>query len=134
MGFFGRFVYSDGEWRDDAIADAYIAIEIHDSDLVTVDHRPTTAHGRFYLEIEPRDYFESPDESDPVVAEAEAASFGAWAPKVLGVEITAAQLRPLLAHEGHVALDDDFVEETVVRLSGLLRLPVPGELAGATDV
>jgi hypothetical protein len=32
MGFFGKFVYSDGDWRDETTADGFLAIDIHDSD------------------------------------------------------------------------------------------------------
>jgi hypothetical protein len=41
-----------------------------------------------------------------------------WAEEALGVHVTAAEIRPLLAD----------VEETVARLIGLLRLPTPQEL------
>lgn len=125
MGFFGRFVYSDGAWRDDPAAEAFLAIDIHDSDIATVDFRPATAAGRFYLGFQPRDYWEDPDASDPVDADSEAAGLSSWAHEVLGVSVPAEQIRPLLAEDGVEEPDDDFVEETVMRLIQLLRLPLP---------
>jgi hypothetical protein len=125
VGFFGRFVYSNGAWRDDPAAEAFLAIDIHDSDIATVDFRSATAAGRFYLGFQPRDYWEDPDASDPVDADSEAAGLGSWAHEVLGVSVPAEQIRPLLAEDGVKEPDDEFVEETVMRVIQLLRLPVP---------
>lgn len=132
MGFFGRFVYSDGAWRDDPVADAFLVVDIHDSDIATVEFRSATTAGRFYLGFQPRDYWEDPDASDPVDADSEASSFSTWAGEVLGVSVTAEQIRPFLAGEGVEEPEDAFVEETAVRLIELLRLPVPDDLRTST--
>jgi hypothetical protein len=131
VGFFGRFVYSDGAWRDDPTAEAFLAVDIHDSDIATVDFRSATAAGRFYLGFQPRDYWADPDASDAVDADSEAAGLSAWANEVLGVSVSAEQIRPLLAEDGVEDPEDDFVEGTVMRLIQLLRLPVPEELPGS---
>ena len=128
MGLFARFVYSDGEWRDDEAADGLLVIDIHDSDIATIDFRSATTKGRFYLGFQPRDYWEDPKAGEVVDADAEVANFGAWAEEALGVRVTAADIRPLLAGDGAEEPADDFVEETVARLIRLLRLPRPPEL------
>lgn len=132
MGFFGRFVYSDGAWRDAPAEDAFLAVDVHDSDIATVEFRCASANGRFYLGFQPRDYWEDADASDPVDADSEAVGLSTWAAVVLGVSVPAAQIRPLLADDGVEDPVDDFVEETVLRLIELLRLPVPDALAEAT--
>jgi hypothetical protein len=38
VGFSGTFVYSDGRWNGDATDDRYLAIDIPDSDIATVDY------------------------------------------------------------------------------------------------
>lgn len=130
MGLFGRFVYSEGEWRDEAAGNAYLAIDIHDSDIATVEYRPAPGQGRFYLGFQPRDYFEDPDASETVEADAEVDGLVRWAQRVLGIEVVAAQVRPLLAEDGTIEPADDFVEETTVRFIRLLGLPLPAELDG----
>jgi hypothetical protein len=129
---FGRFVYSDGAWRDAPAGEAFLAVDIHDSDIATVDFRSASRSGRFYLGFQPRDYWEDPGASDPVDADSEAAGLSAWADEVLGVSVPAAQIRPLLAEARVEDPEDDFVEETVMRLIQLLRLPVPQALSGAS--
>jgi hypothetical protein len=126
VGFFGRFVYSGAEWRVDPSADGELAIDIHDSDIATVDFRSAAGEGRLYLGVLPGDYFGTGD--DDVDPDAEAAALAAWAREALGAEVTADEIRPLLAEEGDVEPVDDFVEETVARLIRLLGLPLPDGL------
>ena len=133
MGLFAKFVYSNGQWGGDATGDQYLAIDIHDSDVATIDYRPATGQGRFYLGFQPRDYFGEPDASAPIDAGEEASLFAGWAEQVLGVEVTAAELRPLLADAGEEDPDDAFVEDTVERLVTLLGLPVPPGLRDGGD-
>jgi hypothetical protein len=128
VGFFGRFVYSNGVWRDEPDAETFLAVDIHDSDIATVDFRSATAAGRFYLGFQPRDYWEDPAASDPVDADSESTALSAWATDVLGVSIPPSEIRPLLATDGVEDPHDDFVEETVARLLQVLRLPAPEEL------
>jgi len=67
VGFFGRFVYSEGAWRDEAIGGDYLAIDIHDSDITTIEYRPVPEHGRFYLGFQPRDYSTTPRRARPLM-------------------------------------------------------------------
>ena len=128
MGLFARLVYSDGEWRDDETAEGLLVIDIHDSDIATIDFKSATTKGRFYLGFQPRDYWDDPKASEIVDADTEVANFGAWAREALGLRVAAAEIRPLLALDGADEPVDDFVEETVARLIRLLRLPVPQQL------
>jgi hypothetical protein len=88
LGLFGRFVYSEGEWRQEAVGDHYLAIDIHDSDIATVEYRPAPGEGRFYFGFQPRDYFEDPEASGTVEADAEVDGLVRWAQRVLDVEVT----------------------------------------------
>ncbi|CAA9509775.1 MAG: hypothetical protein AVDCRST_MAG91-1556 [uncultured Sphingomonadaceae bacterium] len=128
MGFSGRFVYSEGAWRDDPGDEPFLAIDIHDSDIATVDFHSAAAAGRFYLGFQPRDYWEDPDASEPVDADAEAASLSAWVKDVLDLSVEPTEIRPLLAEDGVEDPKDDFVEETAARLIQLLRLSLPDDL------
>ena len=77
---FAKLAYSGGRWtRGRPTAVPFLLIDIHDSDIATVDYRAADATGgRFFLGYEPRIYFEEPDSSDPVDARAEAESFCRW--------------------------------------------------------
>ena len=127
VGYFGNFVYSDGRWAAETAADCYLAIDIHDSDIATVDYHAGGAGGRFYLGFQPREYFEDPHASEPIDLDDEASRFAAWAQTNLGVEIKASDMRPFLAEIGDEP-EDDFVEETVARFLDALGLPRPDEL------
>lgn len=127
VGFSGTFVYSDGRWDGDANEDRYLAIDIQDSDIATVDYRAAGDGGRFYLGFQPSEYFEDPDASEPIDVGEEASRFAAWSQHHLGATATAADLRQLLAEVGDEP-EEDFAEETVARLLGLLGLPIPDGL------
>ena len=92
-----------GAWGGEPADGASLAIDIHDR--------------------------EDPDASDPVDADSEAASLSVWAKEVLNLSVAADQIRPLLAEDGVQEPEDDFVEETVLRLIRLLELPVPDDLS-----
>lgn len=129
MGFFGKFVYGDGRWSDVASGNAFLSIEIHDSDIATVVYAPPgTSLGLFYLGFQPRDYFEDPTASSPVDLDAEATGFAMWAREILGSEVAAEDVRPLLAEAGVTEPEDVFVETTVERMLRLLNLPIPAGL------
>jgi hypothetical protein len=119
MGYFGNFVYSDGRWAAEPAADCYLATDVHDSDIATVDYHAEGAGGRFYLGFQPSDYFEDPGASEPIDVGQEASRFAAWAQDHLGATASAADLRPLLAEVGDEP-EEDFVEETVARSSAFL--------------
>ena len=131
MGYFGTFIFRDGQWQQRSGTGPELVVDVHDSDIATIDYRPAPPGlGRFYLGAQPRDFFADPDASQPVDVPAEVDAFVGWAASTLGRAPAAAELRPLVAEEGGTA-GDDVVEGTVVRLLDLLGLPVPEELAEA---
>ena len=132
MGNFETSVYESGAWTDDETADEWkLRISVHDSDIATVDYRPSEcASGRFFLGFQPLDYFEDPAASDPVDLPAEAACFSIWASTVAGVDVPAEELMAMMAAEDVVEPEDVFVEETVIRLLARLGLPLPAWLEG----
>ena len=133
VGYFGTFIYRDGEWQDHGGGSSELVVDIHDSDIATVDYRPAPPGlGRFYLGYQPRDYFEDPDASRPLDVPAEVDGFVGWARTTLGRAPRAEDVRDLVAEDGDTVPDDDFVEDTVARLIQLLGLPLPPALAEVT--
>src|SRR3954453_8975625 len=133
MGYFGTFIYRDGEWRERADGTPELVVDIHDSDIATVDYRPAPSGlGRFYLGIQPRDYFEDPHASRPVDVPAEVDGFVRWARQTLGRAPRPEDVRDLVAETGGTVPDGDFVEDTAAPLIGLLGLPLPPALAEVT--
>ncbi|MET0994193.1 MAG: hypothetical protein ABWY20_08985 [Mycobacterium sp.] len=132
MGNFETSVYESGSWTDDEAADEWtLRISVHDSDIATVDYRPSgCATGHFFLGFQPRDYFEDPTASDPIDLPAEAACFSVWASTVAGADIPAEELMAIMAAEDVVEPEDVFVEETVIRLLTRLGLALPARLEG----
>ncbi len=133
MGYFGTFIFRDGQWQQRSGAGPELVVDVHDSDIATIDYRPAPPGlGRFYLGAQPRDFFADPEASQPVDVPAEVDAFVGWAAQTLGRAPEAAELRPLVAEDGERGAADDGVEDTVVRLLDLLGLPVPEELAEAS--
>lgn len=129
MGYFGTFAFSNGRWAETPTDNQYLGIDIHDSSIATIDYQPAAnGHGRFYLGYEPRHYFDDPSASQPIDTAAETAGFIAWVSNVIGVDLSAEQLTPLLADADGGEPDDVFVEDTVVTLINLLGLPLPADL------
>ncbi|GAB3358509.1 hypothetical protein [Modestobacter lapidis] len=132
MGYFGTFIFRDGQWQQRSGTGPELVVDVHDSDIATIDYRPAPPGlGRFYLGAQPRDFFADPDASQPVDVPAEVDAFLGWAAQTLGRAPQPDELRPLVAEDGSGKPDDDVVEDTVVRLLDLLGLPVPEELAEA---
>jgi hypothetical protein len=126
VGYFGTFIYRDGQWRERSGAGAELVVDVHDSDIATIDYRPAPpGRGRFYLGHQPRDYFADPEASRPVDVPAEVDGFLAWASETVGRAPRAEDVRPLVAEQPGQEPADDAVEDTVVRLLDLLGLPVP---------
>jgi hypothetical protein len=125
VGLFGTFAYSDGRWtRGRPTAVPFLLVDVHDSDIATVDHRRADAGGgRFFLGYEPRIYFEEPDASPPVDVDSEAEAFAAWTREASGAEVDPAEVRRLMASPDGSPPEDDVVEETVDRLVVLAGLP-----------
>jgi hypothetical protein len=128
MGLFAKFTHSGGQWREaEPVSEPYLFIDVHDSDIATVDYRPApNSTGRFYLGTEPRIYFEDDTASQPVDRQAEAEGFAEWARQAHGREVGPADVLALMASDNEDDEPEDvFVEETVDRLLDLLVLPLP---------
>jgi hypothetical protein len=127
VGLFGKFAYSDGRWSTDGpTAVPFLLVDIHDSDVATVDYRAADASGgRFFLGYEPRFYFDERDAAAPVDTAAEAEGFSRWVREVSGVEVEPADVRRLMASPDGEPPEDDFAEDTVARLMKLAGLPAP---------
>jgi hypothetical protein len=126
VGYFGTFIYRDGQWQQRSGTGPELVVDVHDSDIATVDFRPAPAGlGRFYLGHQPRDYFADPEASRPIDVGAEVEAFLGWATDTLGRAPRAEDVRPLLAEHAGQQPVDDAVEDTVARLLELLGVPVP---------
>ena len=133
MGYFGTFIYRDGDWREHGGTDAELVVDIHDSDIATIDYRPAPPGlGRFYLGFQPRDFFEDPEASRPIDVPAEVHGFVVWALRTLGHAPRPEDVRRLVAENGAEDAEDVFVEDTAARLIELLGLPLPPALAEVT--
>lgn len=85
MGFFGAYLFDGHRWtahqpaEQPTIAEPWLLVDIHDSDIATVTYRPVgPGSGVAYLGHTPRTYFENPDASAPTDVAREAAGLGAW--------------------------------------------------------
>jgi hypothetical protein len=125
VGLFGKFAYSAGRWTSGApTAVPFLLVDVHDSDVATVDYRADDASGgRFFLGYEPRFYFDERDAADPVDVGSEAEGFARWAKGATGRDLDAAEVQPLMASPDGAPPEDDAVEETVDKLVALAGLP-----------
>jgi hypothetical protein len=104
----------------------FLLIDVHDSDIATVDHRAADATGgRFFLGYEPRIYFEEPDAGAPVDTRAEAEGFARWLLESEGKNVDADEVQALMASPSGAPPADDVVEQTVEKLLTLAGLPLP---------
>ena len=127
MGLFGKFAYSAGRWSTEGpTAVPFLLIDVHDSDVVTVDYRAADASGgRFFLGYEPRIYFDEPDAAAPVDTAAEADGFARWVVGAGGTEVEPAEVQRLMASPAGAPPEDEAVERTIERLLALAGLPLP---------
>jgi hypothetical protein len=127
VGLFATLAYSDGRWTSGRpTAVPFLLVDVHDSDIATVDYRAADASGgRFFLGWEPRLYFDEPDASVPVDTDAEADGFARWVRDAVGTELDPADVRRLMASPGGVPPTDEAVEQTVESLLSLAGLPIP---------
>ncbi len=127
MGYFGKLSYSDGRWSAGGpTAVPFLLLDVHDSDIATVDYRSADASGgRFFLGYEPRIYFEEPDASPPVDTATEAEGFARWARDAAGTDVDPAEVRGLMASPDGAPPTAEVVEETVEKLLTLAGLPLP---------
>ncbi len=125
MGRFTTLAYSDGRWsRGRPTAVPFLLVDVHDSDVATVDYRFADATGgRFFLGYEPRVYFEQPDAAPPVDVSAEAAGFARWAREAADRDLDPADVLRLMAASDGGPPEDEVVELTVDRLVALAGLP-----------
>jgi hypothetical protein len=125
VGFFGKFSYSAGRWSTAGpTAVPFLLIDVHDSDVATVDYRAADATGgRFFLGYEQRVYFDEPDATAPVDVRAEAEGFAQWLRQAEGREVDPAAVQELMASPDGAPPQDEVVEETVDRLLALAGLP-----------
>jgi hypothetical protein len=125
VGLFGKFAYSAGRWsREGPTAVPFLLLDVHDSDIATVDYRFADASGgRFFLGYEPRIYFEEPDGADAVDTRAEAEGFARWAREAEGSDVDPAEVQALMAAADGAPPADEVVEETVDKLLALAGLP-----------
>jgi len=127
MGYFGKLSYSEGRWRTGGpTAVPFLLIDVHDSDIATLDYRAADATGgRFFLGYEPRVYFDEPDAAPPVDVHAEAEGFARWVLEAGGTHVDPAQVQKLMASPNGAPPEDEVVEQTVERLLALAGLPLP---------
>lgn len=127
MGLFGKFAYSAGRWSTGApTAVPFLLVDVHDSDIATVDYRAADASGgRFFLGYEPRIYFDEPDAATPIDVAAEAQGFARWVHETTGADVDPAAVADLMAAPDGAPPRDEVVEESVERLLALAGLPLP---------
>jgi hypothetical protein len=127
VGYFGKLAYSAGRWSfGGPTAVPFLLIDVHDSDVATVDYRAADATGgRFFLGYEPRFYFDESDAADAVDTRAEAEGFTRWVLDAEGRAIDPDEVQRLMASVSGTPPEDDAVEETVERLLTLAGLPLP---------
>lgn len=125
MGLFATLAYSDGRWSSGRpTAVPFLLVDVHDSDLATIDYRFADATGgRFFLGYEPRVYFEQPDAAPPVDVPTEAAGFARWAREATDRDVAPDEVQRLMADPDGAPRGDEVVEETVDRLVALAGLP-----------
>lgn|GEM_PF-782130 len=153
MGWFGDYLYADGEWSDVDLddppstdpAEPWLLLQIHDSDFAIVRYAPEgDGSGEAYIGCTPRSYFEDDDASAPTDVAAEARGLAAWA-RVLPAQTAAdpEQVAGLLAGDDDpdpVEDDDDeradegiFVEVKCLRFLDMLGSGLPRELQELRD-
>ncbi|SNR83076.1 hypothetical protein [Blastococcus mobilis] len=127
MGYFGKLSYSAGRWSSGRpTAVPFLLIDVHDSDIATVDYRAADATGgRFFLGYEPRIYFEEPDAGAPVDTRAEAEGFARWLREAEGRDVDPDDVQRLMASPSGAPPQDEVVEQTVEQLLALAGLPLP---------
>lgn len=104
----------------------FLLLDVHDSDVATIDYRSADATGgRLFLGYEPRFYFDESEAADAVDTGAEAEGFARWLRVAEGRDVDPAEVRQLMASPVGAPPEDDVVEDTVERLLTLAGLPRP---------
>ena len=154
MGFFGTYLFDGSRWAEvdpesvPVIAEPWLFLDIHDSDVATVAYAPGgSGSGVAYLGFTPRTYFEIATASEPTDTVREAAALVAWRARIAGAKASARPLPTPEAIQRFLAIDDPpfdpdaeddgdlddadvFVERRAVIFLQALDLPLPDGLAG----
>jgi hypothetical protein len=133
VGFFGEFLYTDGEWGpwdEGRVVGPYLGIRIDDSDIATIVSGGLNADvkGLCFLGCEPRQMYDDATANAPVDRTTEARHLTAWTAQVTGKRVRPWKVRRFMASPRGRMSRDVFVEETVIRLLRLLGLPTPADL------
>lgn len=154
MGFFGTYAFEHGQWttlpesRLPELAEPWLWIDIHDSDITSVVYAPLgPGTGVAYLGLTPRTYFENDDASDPTDIAREASGLAEWwgSQRDASAAERAAKQEELVAYLAEDENPDDFewdeeedvddldpaevfVEVKTARFIEALGLPLPTEL------
>ena len=152
MGFTATYLYDGTRWVSHdpeeipAVAEPWMLVSIHDSDICTVMYRPAgPGSGTAYLGYTPRTYFEDETASEPTNVTREADGLAAWWANLHPASnpaMTAARASELLGFlaEDDAPIDEDieddalddadvFVEIKAARFLAALGLPIPQELS-----
>lgn len=152
MGFFGSYLYADGHWQEEELAEEpttaepWLHVLVHGSDFTAITYRPAgPGSGVAFLGYTPRSLFETEDASAPTDVVREAVGLASWWALLGGVtsdEVTAAKSAQLI---GYLAEDIDpatkhrnllgdldeadvFVEIKTSRFIAALDLPILEDL------
>lgn len=127
MGTFESYIYSDGSWSSAPTSELYLAIEVQNETFASIDyHSPGGKVSRFYVGIQPKDYFDDEGASVDVDVAAEADGFAKWAGQALGSSVDPASIRELIASEGaDPSKAEHDVDRPLGRLLGLIGLELP---------
>jgi hypothetical protein len=153
MGFFGTYLFDGRQWwehdpeEEPSIAEPWLLVDIHDSDIATVRFAPSgRGSGIAYLGFTPRTYFADDSASESIDVAREAEGLAEWWGQlhVNADEVAkAAKARQVI---GFLACDDDsgerddqrsetddadiFVEVKTARFLRALGLSLPEGLPG----
>lgn len=157
MGFFGTYLFDGSRWtlhhpdQLPAVAEPWLTIDIHDSDITTVVYRPAgRGSGVAYLGYTPRTYFEDEGAWPPTDVAREVRGLVDWWAQLRGglSDVARAaketELAAYLAEDvdpAEIDLEEDedadelddaeiFVEVKTARFLTVLDLPVPEGLSG----
>lgn len=154
MGFFGTYLFDGVTWescdadRVPQVAEPWLLLDIHDSDIGTVSYRPAgPGSGVAYLGSTPRTYFAREEASEPTDVAREAAGLAAWWERHHGPATVVAGAAKTTELVTYLAQDEDpyedfdededvdelddaeiFVEVRAARFLAALDLPLPDEL------
>lgn len=129
MGMSADYYLSENTWGFTEPDGDWLRVQIHDSSLAILSTKPVFVGGGIaYLGYQPRDYFDDPKASAVIDEDVEARNLVEWARVHGSTPDDPSAVSHLLARIGEEP-EQDFVEDTVVALLGVLDLPAPDDLA-----